>query len=233
LREIINKVVGLRPFPNYFGYQRFGTRRPVTHLIGKWIIRGDYSRAVEWLLGHPFHGESPKAFEARKLFDEGRWEEALRAYPPYLRLESLVAHKLVSGKNPKASIMALGRWYINFFVEAYQSFLFNLALSRALIDAGSVEAVSESCDVLPIPHPAAKVRDECDIYLREVLKEEGISEGLPGIKYMRRGIRDSSLRIGNVGSYGTGDTLTVSFVLRPSAYATIILREIFRENLKP
>ena len=33
-------------FPNYFGAQRFGTLRPVTHLVGKHIVFGDFGEAV-------------------------------------------------------------------------------------------------------------------------------------------------------------------------------------------
>ncbi len=33
-------------FPNYFGVQRFGVVRPVTHLVGERIVRGDFEGAV-------------------------------------------------------------------------------------------------------------------------------------------------------------------------------------------
>ena len=231
-KQVINDVVAVKPFPNYFGYQRFGSRRPVTHLIGKWIVHGDYNKAVEWLLGHPFPGESLRSREARKLFDEGRWREALRKYPHSLRNEVLVARNLVSGKSPKSSLKALSKWYIIFFVEAYQSYLFNLSLSKALTDKGSVESLSKVCDVLPIPHPALIGRGVCDSYSIEVAKEEGLSEDLPGVKYMQHGVRDSSLKAINARIYEVNNLLTLSFTLRPSSYATVVLREVFRESLK-
>ncbi|MEK6877549.1 MAG: tRNA pseudouridine(13) synthase TruD, partial [Thermoproteota archaeon] len=31
---------------NFFGYQRFGSKRPVSHLIGKAILQNDFERAV-------------------------------------------------------------------------------------------------------------------------------------------------------------------------------------------
>ena len=43
--------------PNYFGLQRFGAIRPVTHTVGEWILRGDYEQAVLTYVGLPFPGE--------------------------------------------------------------------------------------------------------------------------------------------------------------------------------
>ena len=47
-RENIDNILSeLRGFfPNYFGVQRFGTVRPITHIVGEKIVRGDYEGAV-------------------------------------------------------------------------------------------------------------------------------------------------------------------------------------------
>ena len=37
--------------PNYFGLQRFGAIRPVTHRVGEWILRGDFEQAVVTYVG--------------------------------------------------------------------------------------------------------------------------------------------------------------------------------------
>ena len=42
--DAIRKTGG---FPNYFGVQRFGVSRPITHLVGEAIVRGDLKKAVE------------------------------------------------------------------------------------------------------------------------------------------------------------------------------------------
>ena len=33
--------------PNFFGPQRFGEVRPITHEVGRWVVRGDIARAVD------------------------------------------------------------------------------------------------------------------------------------------------------------------------------------------
>ena len=37
---------------NFFGYQRFGSKRPITHLVGKAIIQKDYQMALDLLLNY-------------------------------------------------------------------------------------------------------------------------------------------------------------------------------------
>ena len=47
-KKKINDILGQLNggFPNYFGIQRFGAVRPITHLVGEKIVRGDYQGAV-------------------------------------------------------------------------------------------------------------------------------------------------------------------------------------------
>ena len=52
-------------FPNYFGIQRFGAIRPITHTVGEKIVKGDYEGAV-W--SYLFDGDEKfSGFEARKI----------------------------------------------------------------------------------------------------------------------------------------------------------------------
>ena len=46
--------------PNYFGLQRFGATRPVTHLVGEWILKRDFEQAVVTYVGKEFPGEAGK-----------------------------------------------------------------------------------------------------------------------------------------------------------------------------
>ena len=61
IRSIVDKTLysGFNEFqnsldegiPNYVGYQRFGVTRPVTHLIGLEVLRGDFQEAVRVMVG--------------------------------------------------------------------------------------------------------------------------------------------------------------------------------------
>ena len=44
--------------PNYFGHQRFGSRRPVTHEVGLCLARGEWRAAGVAFVGHPADAEA-------------------------------------------------------------------------------------------------------------------------------------------------------------------------------
>ncbi len=51
--------------PNFFGHQRFGTTRPITHLVGKAISKGLFEEAVMIFLAKPSVHEHPASRQAR------------------------------------------------------------------------------------------------------------------------------------------------------------------------
>ena len=51
--------------PNFFGHQRFGTTRPITHLVGKAILKGDFEEAAMLFLAKPSLYEHPSSRQAR------------------------------------------------------------------------------------------------------------------------------------------------------------------------
>jgi tRNA pseudouridine13 synthase len=129
--ETGSKIIEIGGFPNFFGVQRFGVIRPVTHLVGKHIIKGDFEEAVMTYVGNPIEGEHEDAFEARKALQEDRdYAKALVNFPEKLSFEKALLNHLV--KNPDDFVGALGQLPENLllmFVHAYQSYLFNKMLS--------------------------------------------------------------------------------------------------------
>ncbi len=74
-------ILSRRGVPNYFGPQRFGNHED-NHLLGKAVIKNDVAGFVDLLLGHPVKElDSPAVFQARALYEEGRYEEAAKAWP--------------------------------------------------------------------------------------------------------------------------------------------------------
>ncbi|MFD1571607.1 tRNA pseudouridine(13) synthase TruD [Halorubrum laminariae] len=64
--EITGATVGV---PNYFGQQRFGSRRPVTHRVGLAIVRRDPREAVRLYAGNPAPAEPDDTQAARDRVD--------------------------------------------------------------------------------------------------------------------------------------------------------------------
>jgi len=124
--------------PNYFGQQRFGTLRPVTHEVGLAVVRGDWEGAVMAYLTTTTDREPEETRTARGFVRETRdWEAALDRLPGALRYERSMLHRLVEtgGDDPgdfRAALETLPSNLQALFVNAAQSYAFNLMLSRRL-----------------------------------------------------------------------------------------------------
>lgn len=117
--------------PNYYGIQRFGALKPVTHQVGLHILRGEYEEAVKMYVGDAFPQESDDVKAVRKAFAEtGNAKAALHDLPPQLSYERIMLDSLA--KHPGeygCALQALPPKLLSMFVSAYQSCLFNMALS--------------------------------------------------------------------------------------------------------
>jgi tRNA pseudouridine13 synthase len=120
--------------PNFFGHQRFGTTRPITHLVGKAIVKGDFEEAALLFLAQPSAHEHPSSRRARsELQSKQDFKQALQEFPKQLRYERLMLSHLV--KKPEDFVGAFKRLPIRLrelFVQAYQSYLFNRFLSERI-----------------------------------------------------------------------------------------------------
>jgi tRNA pseudouridine13 synthase len=124
--------------PNYFGQQRFGSRRPVTHEVGLAVVAGRWEDAVMAYVGNPFEAEPEGTREARAFVEETRdWQEALERFPHRLGYERAMLHRLAEtgGTEPAHFRTALETVPTNLqrlFVNAAQSYAFNRILSERL-----------------------------------------------------------------------------------------------------
>ncbi len=134
IEQTIGELTAVGGFPNYFGHQRFGTTRPVTHLIGKAIIQGHFEEAAMLFLGNPSPYEHPSSRQARQELDETRdFRRASENYPKQLRFERLMLSHLA--EHPTDFVGAFQRLPPKLqalFVQAHQSYLFNRFLSGRL-----------------------------------------------------------------------------------------------------
>jgi tRNA pseudouridine13 synthase len=129
-------------FPNYVGIQRFGVIRPVTHLVGERILRGDIEGAVMAYLGASFPAEPGDVRAAREAFSRDRdVKEALRCFPVRLTFERAMLHHLDQHPgDDTGALRALPPRLLSMFVSAYQSFLFNTLLSRRCAEGRPLDA---------------------------------------------------------------------------------------------
>jgi tRNA pseudouridine13 synthase len=120
--------------PNFFGHQRFGTTRPITHLVGKALVKGDFGEAAMIFLAKPSDYEHPSSRQARsELASTQNFKQALKDFPKQLRYERLMLDSLA--QNQEDFLGAFKRLPVRLqalFVQAYQSYLFNRFLTERI-----------------------------------------------------------------------------------------------------
>lgn len=134
IKSIEREIEESGGIPNFFGHQRFGTVRPITHRVGYYIVKKDFERAAMTFLSQRSVFEPPSTKEARQLLSETRdFKTALERFPRRLLYERLMLRHLA--KYPKDFLGALHRLpskLQKLFVQAYQSYLFNRFLSERI-----------------------------------------------------------------------------------------------------
>lgn len=139
-------------YPNFFGMQRFGSIRPITHIVGRHMVRGDFKAAVDAYVANPIEGEGEEAFELRtQLERSGDYAEALKLYPDVMNFEKAMLNHLV--KYPEDHVGALKQLPFNLlmmFVHGYQSFMFNRILSERIRRGVPIGRPIEGDVLLPI-----------------------------------------------------------------------------------
>jgi len=234
---------------NFYGYQRFGSTRPISHLIGKSLLQKNYLNAVQILLSSTSEYDKPENTELRKMMsDKSKYHEALKIIPNGMDLEKIALKEMIEHGDPVKTLRALPLSIRRFFVQSYQSYIFNHTLSMSL-DAGEELFFPQSDDVcygknvelgkfendpsqrLSIPFVGYSYykKTRFHYYIEKILRNEGITHKDFFSKEIQEissegGFRNSSIKCDD---YIMKDG-TVSFSLSRGSFATIVLREIIK-----
>lgn len=253
--DALDRAGGLRDVKllNFFGYQRFGSRRPVTHLVGREMVRRRFRKAVETLLCFTTDYESKKAREVRALCKNSRYKEALELMPRSLDVERKAVSALLEGKDHLGTLRVVPVKVRRLFVQAYQSYIFNLTLSRALelgedlwsakegdvvakVGKWGVSEIRVDGDGMPLANLVGygyrSRGNRLDKITDEVLKEEGIEARDFFIDELQEVSAQGSVRpvpLVFLDYSAEGDrVLTVKATLLKGSYMTILLRELMK-----
>ena len=236
---------------NFYGYQRFGSTRPISHLIGKSLLQKNYLNAIQTLLSSTSEYDKPENTELRKMMsDKSKYHEALKIIPNGMDLEKIVLKEMIESDNPVRAIRALPLQIRRFFVHAYQSFIFNKTLSTSFENGEEMFSPQED-DVcydkngnlgkfendpyqrLSIPFVGYSYykKTRFHYYVEKILKDEEITPGDFFSKEMQEisnegGFRNSSIKCDD---YKIKDNV-VSFLLSRGSFATIVLRELMKPH---
>ncbi len=152
VENIWSKIHENDVFPNFFGIQRFGIMRPITHIVGKHIVNGDFEKAVLTYIANPIEGEDEVSFKLRKELEETQdFSHALKNYPDNLNFEKAILNKLVQNPDDFASALKeLPQNLLTMFVYAYQSYLFNKIICERIKRKIPLNQAVEGDIILPV-----------------------------------------------------------------------------------
>jgi tRNA pseudouridine13 synthase len=234
---------------NFYGYQRFGSKRPVTHLIGKAILQRDFNKAVELILSFTSPYDSKENTEIReKLSDKENYQKYFDQVPYQMDIERIVLKEMIEHGDALRAIRSIQISLRRFYIQAYQSFLFNQSLSSAFSDGENLFEAQPS-DVcfdfhgiigkyvkgldqhlaLPFVGYSYYKKTRFDYQISKILGQEEITPKDFFIKEMQEvssegGFRQAAIHCSDYSSYET----IVEFSLSRGSFATILLREIMK-----
>ncbi len=195
---------------------------------------GNFENAVKIYLAAVYEDENEKSREARrKLMSE--WEnkdfkEALKYFPRHLGYEIAMLNHLVEKNDYTGALKVLPKKLRMMFIHAYQSFIYNKALSKYMKNKIYVERLPlVGYDTIP------------DEISAEILASEGIKPENFKIDYLKdlssKGeIRDcftliydfEILNIEEDEMNAGKNKITIGFSLPKGCYATSLLREFMK-----
>lgn len=126
--------------PDFFGVQRFGENRPLTHLVGEAIVRGNFREAALTYIARAFEGEAEEIKKARQyVSDTGDFKEGLKIYPVRFQFErAMMNHLIAHPDDYTGTFKVLSPKLAQMFLHAYQSYIFNIILSRRIGEGLSI-----------------------------------------------------------------------------------------------
>jgi tRNA pseudouridine13 synthase len=182
------------------------------------------------------------------MSDKANYSQIIKKIPEQMDLERTAMNEMILHDDPQKAIRALPVYMRRFFVQAYQSFLFNKTLSLAFEDGedlfnpldgdicfdnnGVIGKFVNGLDqklAIPLVGYSYYKKTRFHYYISKILESEEIQAKNFFIKEMQEassegGFRNSSV---NCSDYSVS-TSTVKFTLSRGSFATIVLREIMK-----
>lgn len=249
-----NELSKLGGCPNFYGHQRFGTSRPITHLVGKHMLLGEWEEAAFTFLAKPSPYEHPESREARqRLWGTRDCRDALSHFPPRLTYEQqMLRHLARQTRDFTGAFHRLPKKLSQLFVQACQSYLFNRFLSERIQHGQPLDEqlrneyklTVDNREQLALPLigyvQGVSAGEQGEIEKR-ILQEEGIRfdnfkiSAMPQIsskgslRTALMPIRDQKVDKVSEDNANLGKMMmSLSFSLMKGSYATVVLREFMK-----
>jgi len=232
--DYINNIFQLKGVLNFYGPQRFGSTRPILHLIGKFLLQENYSEAIDQYLGTTSPLENEKIMKLRKKYrNTSLYRSLWYNFPNSYRIEKTLLKGLVSNRSSKSIVFSLPKEFLRLAISAYQSYLFNRVLS--FINEADIHLSS-----LKIPLPGyqsvrGQTTEEIWERLTSLLDEDALDYSSfyhEHVKLRSKGSLRNALvhpTKFNCTQLGTKE-IQVIFCLPKGSYGTTVIREIIKTD---
>ncbi|MBX3474647.1 MAG: tRNA pseudouridine(13) synthase TruD [Planctomycetes bacterium] len=251
-------VLARRGVPNWYDEQRFG-RSGTNDALGLALLRSDWPAFFNTLLGNPEHEPNAATRAARQAWADGNLANALELWPHNQNLERSALKAVQDyGISDKAA-KRLPQKNKQFYLSALQSRLFNICLDRRFDeydrvwpgdlcqkDNGAFFAVTDPAAEQPRAD-ALEISPTGPIFGFKMQQPSGPTQQLEAAVLAEAGLTLDSFDIGG-GLGQKGDRRPYRFALRDTAceylegslklaftlpkgcYATIVLKEITKQD---
>jgi len=234
---------------NFYGYQRFGSKRAVTHLIGKAIIQKRFADAVNLLLSFTSQYDSQENTKLRQeMADQANYSKILKVIPPQMDLEKIILQEMIDHGDPQKALHELPIGIRRLYVEAYQSYLFNLTLTSAYqygenlfepqqgdvcfdknAKLGKYQMDDSQKLAIPMVGFSYFKKTRFDYHISKILEQEQVKPSDFYLKEMQESSNEGGFRSAAIQCDAFAiNSDTVSFTLQRGSFATMIMREIIK-----
>ncbi|MFW9903404.1 MAG: tRNA pseudouridine(13) synthase TruD [Candidatus Thorarchaeota archaeon] len=232
--EFLNKNFEVKGVLNFYGSQRFGSTRPILHVIGRLLLQNRYSEAINQYLGVTSPLENEKIVRLRKEYhNTNSYEILINKFPNSYRIERLLLTGLKARRTSKNIVFSLPKQFLRLAISAYQSYLFNKVLSF-------VNEVGLPPFSLKIPLPGYKTESKQTIEeiwekMTSCLEDDELDYKCfhheHAILRSKGSLRDaiSFPKQFHCSQLGNKD-IEVVFCLPKGSYGTIVIREITKNK---
>jgi tRNA pseudouridine13 synthase len=219
-------------FANYFGLQRFGTYRPISHVVGKYLVKGDVKSAVLSYICNVDTESDELIKKARLIAQSGDYKKAIELFSDMFFYERAMLEYLINNEDDYfGAFNVFPKTMKLMFVHAYQSDLFNRVLSK-IIEKKDYDFDME----IPLFGYGLKLIKDRRIRetMQEVLREEDLDLTdfrVPIMPFLssKGGLRKAFLKPENFSFHidSDEDCVFLKFDLIKGCYATVFLSEFF------
>ncbi len=222
-------------FPNYYGIQRFGSEENSTAKLGYLLLKRDYERFILEYLSITDAKNSLKNLSSEEI--EKLREKLRNKYHEKRVFDYLLYHNM---EDIIGAIRTIPIPLLKMFVNAYQSHIFNMVLSKIIKEKKS-EWHELKNKKIPIPgsgYESFALKGEYEGYIMEILEKEKITFEdfkFPELNFESKGTgREILTKPANITYLIEKDEIfkrkykiILKFSLTKGSYASSFLEEIF------